>query len=153
MNKNICKKYSTKKKLEKSERNIIQKKNPTKMKQKCVKNPTKLKQETKQQRLIRRRLRVCVDCFCFVFVVVVCLLSFVVVVVCLLSFVVGSSCYMASCLLLGMPRMSLEKGWTAMGADVGVNPADLALPPPLLYPPEAAAEALLAAIIELTPCW
>jgi len=60
MNKNICKKYSTKKKLEKSERNIIQKKNPTKMKQKCVKNPTKLKQETKQQRLIRRRLRVCV---------------------------------------------------------------------------------------------
>ena len=81
MNKNICKKYSTKKKLEKSERNIIQKKNPTKMKQKCVKNPTKLKQETKQQRLIRRRLRVCVDCFCFVFVVV-CLLSFVVVVCC-----------------------------------------------------------------------
>ena len=60
---------------------------------------------------------------------------------------------MASCLLLGMPRMSLEKGWTAMGADVGVNPADLALPPPLLYHPEAAAEALLAAIIELTPCW
>lgn len=68
-------------------------------------------------------------------------------------FFVGWSCYMASCLLLGMPRMSLENGWTAMGADVGVNPAALALPPPLLYHPEAAAEALLAAIIELTPCW
>jgi len=44
--------------------------------------------------------------------------------------------------------MSLENGWTAIGADVGVNPADLALPPPLLYHAEAAAEALARAEVE-----
>lgn len=103
-----------------------------------------------------------VSFFHFLSVISRCLLSNVLVYVCKCGWE-GVVCrapgghYMVSCLLLGMPRISLENGWTTMGAEVGVmappmGPPPLLLPPPLLYHPPPVPEALLAPIMELTPC-